>query len=488
MDWLNEKSTGVAPADFFAELARPAVAEFVRKMNDNCVHWDKLRFQAMPNDISPRMAWAAICLSRSSQLQKLPLSFTDKRKFSYWLPPQHLEWISIIDQKAGGHLGTGYPDSIPENDEHYLYSSLMEEAIASSQLEGASTTREVAKEMLRTNRKPKSEAEQMIVNNYKAIQDIRYLKKDPLSPAMLCHLQELLTFKTLKDPSAAGRFRNADESVRVEDVRTGECLHDPPHADSIAARIQEICEFANTRSKPFVHPVVKAMALHFMLGFIHPFVDGNGRTARAVFYWHMLKHNYWLFEYLPISRVIVHAPAKYARAYLFTETDNGNLAYFNHYHLRVMMKALADLHAYLEGQQRQLKRAEQFLDLYPGLNLRQRTLIQQALKHPKAKYTVREHQGKFHVTYNTARSDLAKLENVGLLVKTKGVRKEGRGAKGWIYSAVPNLSRLLRESDKPERPTKTKQKKPVVATVTNSNKPAPSSLFELLDESGPSVE
>ena len=41
--------------------------------------------------------------------------------------------------------------------------------------------------------------------------------------------------------------------------------------------------FANAQSSPFVHPVVKAMALHFAIGFIHPFVDGNGRTARALF-------------------------------------------------------------------------------------------------------------------------------------------------------------------------------------------------------------
>lgn len=41
-----------------------------------------------------------------------------------------------------------------------------------------------------------------------------------------------------------------------------------------------------------------------MIAYMHPFVDGNGRTARALFYWYMLKSGYWLTEYLSISRVI----------------------------------------------------------------------------------------------------------------------------------------------------------------------------------------
>lgn len=52
--------------------------------------------------------------------------------------------------------------------------------------------------------------------------------------------------------------------------------------------------------------------LHFMLGYEHPFVDGNGRVARAMFDWAMLRNGYWLFEFISVSRIIRQAPAKYA--------------------------------------------------------------------------------------------------------------------------------------------------------------------------------
>src|SRR5208282_3525756 len=127
-------------------------------------------------------------------------------------------------------------------------------------------TRKIAKEMLRANRKPRNKAEQMILNNYQAILEVRDMKKEPLTPELLCHLQEILTNKTLDNPDAAGRFRRPDELIVVVDQTTDEVLHQPPSADEVTWRIKEICDFANAVSDPFVHPVVKAAVLHFALG------------------------------------------------------------------------------------------------------------------------------------------------------------------------------------------------------------------------------
>lgn len=59
--------------------------------------------------------------------------------------------------------------------------------------------------------------------------------------------------------------------------------------------------------------------MHFMLSYDHPFVDGNGRTARILFYWSMLSQDYWLAEFLPISRLLKMAPSQYARSFIYTE-------------------------------------------------------------------------------------------------------------------------------------------------------------------------
>ncbi|MBI3412012.1 MAG: hypothetical protein HY040_27085 [Planctomycetes bacterium] len=73
-------------------------------------------------------------MGRVGQLTSLPLTYYNDN-FHYWVPPRQLEWISMIDKKAGGFLVTGNSRPIPDDNDRYLYNSLMEEAIASSMLE-----------------------------------------------------------------------------------------------------------------------------------------------------------------------------------------------------------------------------------------------------------------------------------------------------------------------------------------------------------------
>ena len=159
----------------------------------------------------------------------------------------------------------------------------MEEAIASSILEGAATTRKKAKEMLREGRKPKTRGERMIQNNYATMRKIKDHVSEELSVELLCELQESITAGTLEDASASGRLRRPDEDVMVVDVVDGTVLHNPPDAGLLKDRLKLMCDFANeSKSTGFIHPVIKGIILHFWLAYEHPFVDGNGRTARAI--------------------------------------------------------------------------------------------------------------------------------------------------------------------------------------------------------------
>ncbi|MBV9489225.1 MAG: Fic family protein [Verrucomicrobia bacterium] len=218
----------------------------------------------------------------------------------------------------------------------YLMSSLINEAITSSQLEGAVTTREVTKEMLRTGRKPLNRSEAMILNNYLTMRRIIELKAQPLSCELVFEIHRLVTEGTLDDPSAAGRFRRVDEAVRVEGV-DGEVFHVPPKADELPVRIERMCAFGNAQTPDyFVHPVIRAILLHLWLAYDHPFIDGNGRTARALFYWSMLNNEYWLFEYISISDILLRSPRAYYLAFLYTETDSNDATYFINHHLEII--------------------------------------------------------------------------------------------------------------------------------------------------------
>ena len=415
-----------------------ATEEYVRRANDACWHWDDLRRRPTPPGIDHRQAWAAVQFSRAGHFQKLPIDFGPSggaQKLRFWVPPLLQEWLHRVDLGAGGSIGGPSLDRLDDDRERHLVNSLMEEAIASSQLEGASTTRRMAKEMLRTKRKPRNANERMILNNYRAILHIRQVKNTPMSPALLCELQEMLTRDVLES-EAIGRFRRPDELIEVADNESGEAVFTPPSADSIASRIDQLCAFANDAGGPFVHPVIKAIALHFAIGYIHPFVDGNGRTARALFYWFMLRQGYWLFEFLPISRMFLAAPTKYARAYLLTETADGDLTYFLHHHLDVVMRAIEDLHAYIARKQREKKESWRVLAQHPGLNDRQTQIIRDVLHDDMREFTVAGHRETSGVGNATARSDLLGLVNLGLLQSRK------RGQAHVYFPAADLRSRL----------------------------------------------
>jgi Fic family protein len=395
----------------------------VQQANDKYLYWDKFKY-LVPAGVSPEQAWLMLKLSRSSQRTILPLKDVEGRSFSFWLPDSAQKYLHNIDRQAPKVIGSELDIINESSKKQYLISSLMEEAIASSQMEGASTTRKVAKELLRTGRKPVTKAEKMIVNNYRTIQKIVELKKEKLSLDMLLELQASMTGGTL-DSSEVGHLRTSDD-ISVVDSASYEILHEPPKAHELPDRIELLCEFANSQKHDpgFIHPVVKGILLHFWLAYVHPFADGNGRTARALFYWYMLANDYWLFEYLPISYHLKKSRAQYERAFLHAEQDDNDATYFIIYHLRAIERALQSLQDYLAKKQREYAETTRLLlkgNL--GLNYRQQALIKHALKRPGFIYTVESHRNSHGVTPQTARSDLLSLVEQDLLILSQKGKK-----------------------------------------------------------------
>jgi Fic family protein len=104
---------------------------------------------------------------------------------------------------------------------------------------------------------------------------------------------------------------------------------------------------------------------NFELADDHPSVDRNGRTARAHFYWLMLRKGFWLFGFISISEILVNAPIKDAWSYL---------------------------------------------------------LMNRAIKHPDSRFTTGGHQMSHQVAFGTARSDFMKPEKLGFLEGKKSGR------------------------------------------------------------------
>jgi Fic family protein len=279
----------------------------------------------------------------------------------------------------------------------------------------------------------------MILNNYQAMQRVGEIHREPLTPALIFDIHRIVTAGTLDDPNAEGRAQLPGESrVVVEDIYDGTVVHVPPPAEQLTERLQRLCDFANgSIDIAYVPPVVRAIVIHFMLGYDHPFVDGNGRTARVLFYWSLLNQDYWLAEFLPISRLLARAPGQYGRSFVHSEQDDGDLTYFVIYQLSIIQRAVTDLQEYLAGKVAETKRLEESLAaLSRQFNYRQIALLQHAVKNPHARYTVVSHAGSHNVVAQTARMDLHGLEQQGLLTRVALKR-------GHAWTPADGLTELL---------------------------------------------
>lgn len=208
----------------------------------------------------------------------------------FWLKKVNFleELLHNLDLSLGGtFLGT---DLTKFEKKIFLQNGIAEEAISSSQLEGALTSSKVAREMIAKNRRPTSRDEKMILNNYRAMSYIQTeLKDEKLSKESLIYLQSMLTIDTLENPLEVGRFRQDSDEIVVQDRGTGILYHIPPTAEVLNTEIDALVRYANDEDDSgFTHPFIKAVILHFWIGLLHPFCDGNGRTARAIFYWYLL--------------------------------------------------------------------------------------------------------------------------------------------------------------------------------------------------------
>jgi Fic family protein len=411
-------------------------------LGEGYVHWDKLRHLNPPSGLTREEWWLAIKLVRVPLLRELPLRDIAGKPFRYSTPDSALRLLHFVDQHLAGEIAMA---EVVATDEparrHYLVNSLMEEAIRSSQLEGATTSRRVAKELLRTGREPVDRSERMILNNYRALEFMSEEMGELLTPNAVLELHRILTEGTLDDPTAAGRLQNpGDERIAVVDAQDGSVIHTPPPAGELPTRLQALCDFANQSeedSDSFIHPVVRAILLHFWLAYDHPFEDGNGRTARALFYWHMRTRGYWLAEYLSISRILREAPAQYSRSFLLTETDDGDTTYFLLHQLHTIERAVEELHAYLNRKVSEIREVERLIEGSDGLNHRQLALLGDAIRRPDRLYTYQAHAASHRVTHETARNDLIQLYERGLLQRRKAGRRH-------VFSAVPDLSSALK--------------------------------------------
>ena len=408
---------------------------------DRYLSWQELKYRPTPEGMSAEQWWLGIKLHRTQARQSVPLRNSKGSVFNFAATQLIQQYLHKIDRAAGTMLMTDADTvfSVSARD-RYLLTSLAEEAIMSSMLEGAVVTRSEARELIRSNRLPKDEHEQMVMNNYRTMRMILQHKDEPLTPDFILSLHRSMVEGTLQNPAKAGMLRGAEDKVYIEDTRTGDIIHMPPSAEGLYERLEQICRFANGEdgSEYYIHPIVRAIILHFQLAYDHPFVDGNGRTARSLFYWGMLHSGYWLFEYISISREIYRHSRSYYESFLNTEEDENDLNYFIVDQLKTILISIESLAEHLRSKQKIQEQLRTALAGVADMNHRQRNVLLHFLQHPNSYTSVTLHCREYKVVRQTARTDLVGLEKLGFL-RSEPVSRE------FIFRPAPDLEQRLNQ-------------------------------------------
>lgn len=401
--------------ELFEQIWQGDFESYLNKSDERYYYYDDVKYRKDSPFEKPEDNWNLVKTYRTTKYEYLSFG---KHKFKYYISPFVSKNLHDFDLKLMGGLQQN--PILPSDRLEFFKNSLLEEAVASSQVEGAATTTEVARDMLKSGRTPRNESEQMIFNNLRAIEYISEFVDTSIDFKIIIELHKIMTANTDAE-QYSGDFRKGE--VFVTDHVDGEIAHIPPDWQEIETLMNELCMFINSEDK-FIHPIIKASIIHFMIGYIHPFKDGNGRTARALFYWFLLKKGYVLVKNISISRVILESRTQYDKAFLKTENDDNDLNYFISYSIKNIRIAFEKLLSYRDKKLEERKKANlvayELLD--KGLNKRQSDVMGYLFLKTKNTITLNSYSKKHDIVRQTASKDLNELIKLGLITEDKSTK------------------------------------------------------------------
>ncbi|HEC88187.1 MAG TPA: Fic family protein, partial [Thermoplasmata archaeon] len=171
---------------------------------------------------------------------------------------------------------------IPKWDISLRREALIRATHASTSIEGNPLTLEEVNRLahgkeVTAARKTKQE----VLNYLGVLENIdKYQKDDRITEKSILKLHKDITKDTLENPFYEGKYR--DIQVYVGDRITDEVIFMPPPPEKVPNLMKEFVSWLNSNDFFELHPVLIAGISHYEFVRIHPFVDGNGRTARAL--------------------------------------------------------------------------------------------------------------------------------------------------------------------------------------------------------------
>ena len=326
------------------------------------------------------------------------------------------ENIAKIDDLARKNI---FEELDEETKMNVMLGAQADEAFYSSVIEGAHTTKKRTKEMIEKDEQPKTKDEQMVLNNYNALIYVLENIGNPISEQIILDIYKIITKGTLKEDEIVEKYRTGENEVRSLD----EVVYIPPKAQDVEKMMNSLIQFIRADFDERIHPILKAIIIHYYFVYVHPFYDGNGRTARALTYMYLLQNGYSFFKYFSISSLIKEARQGYYKTIKNSEDYESDMTYFALFYTEMILKSIVKVRN--DFKKEYLKQVIK-LDLERRgieLNKRQEKIIEKTITFGKELIDIEFYKKINKVTQETARKDLNDLVEMGIYLKEKSGKK-----------------------------------------------------------------
>lgn len=217
---------------------------------------------------------------------------------------------------------------LPYYEKQFQKDALVRQVHYGTHIEGNELNLSQAEKILEGQQVVARERDIQEVLNYRRVMD--YIggidKHTPLDEGLIKYLH-IMTVAKILPPEKSGEYRNTQ--VVVKNSRTGETSFTPPPAVEVRFQMQELEDFMKNEGD--IHPVLKSGAVHYEFVRIHPFVDGNGRVARALSTLILFQSGYDIRKFFSLEEYFDTDAASYYQALQSVMKKQGDLTFWLDY-------------------------------------------------------------------------------------------------------------------------------------------------------------
>ncbi len=255
-----------------------------------------------------------------------------------------------------------------------------------------------------------------VLNYIEALEKIpEFAKHSTFTKKDLLDIQGIVTKGTLENPEDEGTFRK--KQVFVGNRITGEVVYTPPPTEQVPGLVDEFLSWFNSEDANEIDSVLEAGIVHYEIVRIHPFIDGNGRTARIMASLTLFKRGFDVKRFFALDDYYDHDRRSYYAALRSVDEKTVDLIAWLEYFTEGVAVSLRTVKEKVIGLSRDIKFLKERGQV--ALTQRQMKIVERTIE--RGQITNREIREMFNI------SNRAAVDEISRLIELKIIKQRGKG-------------------------------------------------------------